>query len=329
MGGSSWSSDAADRLYRDSHRVSAPVASVFRSHSVDAVKHAGIDPKSIKMRESRDSDAHPNSIAIEVLLDVTGSMGVVPEAMARKELPGLMRLLIDHSYIEDPQILFGAIGDGFSDSAPLQVGQFESGIEMDEWLTKIWIEGNGGGTMEESYELALYWSTHHVSMDCLEKRGKKGYIFLVGDEKPYDVLTRGVVERWIGDKLQADLKIEEVIAQASEKFEIFYIHAPSGSYPGYQKKIQGRWKELLGQRCLILDDIKNVCPLIGSTIGLCEGRGLDSITADLKKAGVSNASDVTDALVPYASSRGSSIARKGTITGDLAKPADVGSTKRL
>lgn len=118
-------------------------------------------------------------------LDVTGSMGDIPQTLARRELPTFMKLLTDCG-VADPQLMFMAIGDATSDRAPLQVGQFESTANlMDQWLTWSYLEGGGGGTGEESYELAFYVIAQHTDMDCWVKRKKRGYLFVTGDELPY------------------------------------------------------------------------------------------------------------------------------------------------
>ena len=106
-----------------------------------------------------------------------------------------MGLLLRKGYLAHPQILIGGIGDATCDRAPLQVGQFESGIEIDEDLAKLWLEGGGGGQQTESYELAMYFMARHTSIDCLEKRGQRGYLFLIGDEMPYPKVKRKEVAR--------------------------------------------------------------------------------------------------------------------------------------
>jgi len=84
--------------------------------------HEKMDPYAVTWRESRDSDAHPESRAVAVLFDVTGSMGRVPRILQRN-LCQLMNLLLDKGYLADPQILIGGIGDATCDHAPLQIGQ--------------------------------------------------------------------------------------------------------------------------------------------------------------------------------------------------------------
>lgn len=64
--------------------------------------------------------------------------------------------LLTACHVADPQVMFMAVGDATSDRAALQVGQFESTAElMDQWLTWCFLEGGGGGTGHESYELAF------------------------------------------------------------------------------------------------------------------------------------------------------------------------------
>jgi hypothetical protein len=276
MGGSSYSDD----LYkaREADRVTRGVptfahTAAVRSGAVAATAHSNLDPKGV-VRESRDSDAHPDSVAIGIVFDVTGSMHGIPVQL-QKKLPDLMGLLLRQGYIKDPQICFAAVGDFYSDKAPLQVGQFESGVEMDDDLTKILLEGGGGGSFEESYELALYFFGKKTSIDCLEKRGKKGYLFLVGDEKPYPVVKRDELLAVLGETAQEDLPIERVVEMAREKYEVFFI-IPTGSSHGGRKgdlkRLHEVWGALLGeQRVIDLDDPDKVCEVIGHTIGLMEG----------------------------------------------------------
>src|SRR5512134_703902 len=145
MGYGSYSSDAHRAII--SGRADLPVQAYFKQSSC----HPLMNPKGVKVRECRDSEAHPESLGVVFALDVTGSMGDIPALLAQRELPRFMKML-DDCQVRDPQLLFCAVGDATSDGAPLQVGQFESTAElMDQWLTWSFLEGGGGGSGEESY----------------------------------------------------------------------------------------------------------------------------------------------------------------------------------
>lgn len=47
------------------------------------------------IRESRDSEEHPESLPVFIALDETGSMGSIPDKMTRDYLPKLMDSIID------------------------------------------------------------------------------------------------------------------------------------------------------------------------------------------------------------------------------------------
>src|SRR5262249_16614661 len=168
------------------------------------------------------SDAHPESHAVAVLFDVTGSMQDVPRIL-QANLPRLMDLLIERGYLAHPQVLIGAIGDATCDLAPFQVGQFESGNEIEEGLGRLYLEGGGGGQVTESYELAMHFMAHHTALDCLEKRGKRGYLFVIGDEAPYSRVKRKEVKRLLGDKMQADVPIEDMLARLREQYDVYFV----------------------------------------------------------------------------------------------------------
>lgn len=311
MGSSSWS-DAAYSV-RSTDRKAKGVDAFAYDRAVKATGdlkvHDKMNPFGVEMRESRDSAEHPESLAIAVLLDVTGSMDVLPKIMVERLKP-LMALLIKKGYVEHPHVLFGAIGDATSDRVPLQIGQFESGIEMDDDLSRLVLEGNGGGQTKESYELALYFMARHTSIDCFEKRGKKGYLFIVGDEHHYPKVKSTEVRTIIGDKLQGDIDFSEIVNEVKEKYEVFIIR-PNGSQHYRDAGITLHWKEDFSQNVILLEDISTVAETIASTIGVTEGTtDFDRLKDDLLDAGVADAVDsVTTALATYAKSAPKSVAK--------------------
>src|SRR4029453_2003836 len=154
MGSGRWSTD----VYDAAARVRAATGTSAFAYSDGGARrvHDALNPFGVDMRESRDSDEHPQSLAIAVLFDVTGSMRRVPRVLQTK-LPGLLGLVLRKDYVAHPHIMFGAIGDATCDRVPLQVGQYESDNRMDEDLGRIVLEGGGGGQLTESYELAMYF----------------------------------------------------------------------------------------------------------------------------------------------------------------------------
>src|SRR5258705_4384204 len=208
MGSGIWSPDVYDAA--DRYRRATGASAFAYSDSGASTVHKALDPKGVAMRESRDSDEHPDSVAIAVLFDVTGSMGSVPRVLQQK-LPQLLGLLLRKGYVKDPQILFGAIGDATCDRVPLQVGQFESDNRLDDDLGRFVLEGGGGGQMTESYELAMYFMARHTSLDCYEKRGKRGYLFIIGDEQAYKKVKPAEVKAVIGDKLAEPIGLRAMV----------------------------------------------------------------------------------------------------------------------
>jgi len=233
--------------------------------------HVLMNPKGLKVRECRDSADHPDALGIVFALDVTGSMGDIPHLLAKEELPKLMKLITDTG-VADPQIMFMAVGDATSDQASLQVGQFESTAElMDQWLTWSYLEGGGGGSGHESYELAFYVAAQHTDMDNWVKRKKKGYFFVTGDEWPYPAVSRHQIEALIGDKLDEDIPIEEVIAAAAESYHLFFLIPDERR----AQKVSARWRELLGDHVICMESAKDTCTVAAAVVALTEKRVLD------------------------------------------------------
>ena len=291
MGGGTWSDDfykARAKTRVDSGTSAFDYSDKIRnttSRSAWSV-HESLDPKDV-VREARDSEEHPNSNAIAVLFDVTGSMGGIPVKL-QKKLPNLLSMLISKGYIDDPQILFGAVGDATCDRVPLQIGQFESGNEMEDHLGNIMIEQGGGGGRRESYELGMYYFANKVEMDCFEKRGDKGYLFTIGDEMPYHVINQSEVKDVIGDTLQDNIPIEDIISKLNERYHYFHI-LPSGASYGGSKDIFDDWVSLLGQNVLHLDNPDGVCEVIAMAIGIQEDViNINDGLEDLKDFGISD-----------------------------------------
>lgn len=273
------------------------------------------------MRECAVTDEHPDPTPIAVLFDQTGSMGMIPRVLQTK-LAQLHGLLVRRGYATDPQLLFGAIGDAntgygraWSECAPLQVGQFESDNRMDEQLESIYLEGNGGGQAKETYELGAYFLARHTHLEGFDRHGRKGFAFIIGDERPYETVSRAHVERLIGDRIEADIPTAAIFHELERRYHVFFVFVAQGSYPADYTlgsyTDPGSWRGLLGERALELDDADAVCELIAATVGLTQGTvDLDDALDDLSAIG---------ATPQAVRATGKALARINRATGPVAK----------
>lgn len=273
MGSGRWDS----RSYGD-------YTSTIRSKSAREIfRNSGIkkdmDPKFIKVRESRDSEDNPLSTAVIVALDVTGSMGIIAEKIAKEGLGTLVQGIYDRKPVSDPHVMIMGVGDIFSDSAPLQATQFEADIRIAEQLKDIYLEGGGGGNSFESYDLPWYFAARKTSIDCFEKRGKKGYLFTIGDELPpqkmADVTT---LKEVLGGAEEASLTSLEALAEAQEKYEVFHVIVEQGDFASRaRQKVFKEWSDVLGARAIKLSNYNYIAEVILSVIAVAEGADPDVV----------------------------------------------------
>jgi hypothetical protein len=192
---------------------------MFKSRSVPAV----LNPYNV-MRECRDSEEHPETIPVILALDCTGSMGETAVEVAKK-LNVIMTKLYDK--VKDVEFMIMGIGDLYCDKGPIQISQFESDIRIAEQLDKLWFEFGGGGNLSESYTAAWYMGSRHCNLDCW-KRGKKGIIITMGDERCNPYLPKNKLQILIGDTLEDGIETTTLYDEASQKFNIYHIQVNHG-----------------------------------------------------------------------------------------------------
>ena len=237
MGGGSWTS-AVYNTYTTATRGMSAVnyASCDHLHVQEAFKarrlHQDLNPRGI-MRECLDTEEHPNTIPVILALDVTGSMGSAATQVSKK-LGQIMEEIYSSDSVRDVEFCIMAIGDLYCDDAPVQISQFESDIRIAEHLDKVWFESGGGTNAWESYTAAWYMGMNHCKLDCW-KRGKRGIIITMGDERLNPYLQKNGLAQFIGDNVQADVETAELYSQASQKFDIHHISVddPASSYSRY------------------------------------------------------------------------------------------------
>lgn len=285
MGGGSWDS----ATYSSSRATRAATGVADFAYTTTATRvHDSLDPRRINKKpfgklESRDSAEHPESNPVLVCFDVTGS-NRRRAVDAQAKLPNLMDLL--NKYLTDPQVAVAANDDYYVEGTnAIQISDFESDNRVDDHIRNIWLVGDGGGNDGESYDLLLYAAARKVVLDSIEKRGKKGYMFMYADEPIFDAVDKKQVDAIYGDDLEANIPIAEIIEEARRNFNVFVIW-PDGGFVHARDK----YVKLFGEdSVLTLQHPNLICEMIASTIGLYESKATaDSAVHDLVAVGVSD-----------------------------------------
>lgn len=283
MGYGSWSSNAWQG-YAQQNVQGKSRAQVFNSHTLNE----DVDPRQFAngIRESVDSPDNPNSTPVAIFTDATGSMGHLAHIVVAK-LDTVCKELLDRKPVTDVHLMTGIVGDGYTDPAPLQATQFEADIRIAEQTQKLWLDGcSGGGNHGESYALAWLTMSEQTVTDSFDKRGKKGYVFTVGDEGIHGVsggngyqyaVTVEQAERLLGLKIEKDLTAEEILAMVSRRFHVFHIVVGRG----YDKDIKSSWEKLMPDQLLYLEgnNVDLLPELIVSTIEVTEGRDKNAVAS--------------------------------------------------
>ena len=251
--------------------------------------HSDLNPRKLTngVRESRDGDDHPNSTPIIVGLDVTGSMGMIAEEIAKEGLGRLVNGILETQPVSDPQLLFAGIGDTACDRSPFQVTQFESDNRMVNQLTKLYLEGGGGGNDTESYDLAWYFAAMHTVSDSFTKRNQKGYVFTIGDELFPRGLSVEEVRSLFGTG-ESGMSATASLAAASEKYNVFHLMVEQGHYfrragpvaDDRSHRVVASWREHMGKRAILVDDYTKIPEVITAVIRVNEGEDPETVLSE-------------------------------------------------
>ena len=294
MGHGRWDAGAWAR-YAASHTAGKAAHEIFGAR---AMKDA-FDPAKITMRESRDSVENPASTAIILASDVTGSMGRIAELMIRTGLDTTMREIYARKPVTDPHVMVMAVGDAECDLSPLQASQFEADIRLAEQLKDLWIEGGGGGNAGESYHLPWYFAATKTSIDCFERRGKKGYLFTIGDEPILPGVDKANLRRIFGDGAQRDLSSTDLLAMASRSYEVFHVLLTNVGYAqGNLKQVLRSWTPLMGERVIQCDDHDKIAEVIVSAIQVREGADSTAVARSWPGSTAATVANAVKSLLP-------------------------------
>src|SRR2546429_4329813 len=142
----------------------------------------------------------------------------------------------------------------------------------------------------------MYFMARQTAVDCYEKRGRRGYLFIVGDEMAYPRVKPEEVTGIIGDPLAEPVALQRIVAEVRERYDVYYLLPAGTAYAG-NARVLGFWRDLLGQNAIELGDLDAVCETNALTIGLAEEAiGLDEGLDDLAALGSGASATVSKAL---------------------------------
>ncbi len=239
-------------------------ASARRSYA-DKVVNAGPSLARVGLKKTDLVPEHLNTNSenpLIILCDLTGSMGEWPITIFSK-LPYLEHEAKEYLG-EDAEIAFGGIGDAFSDSYPLQMRPFAKKADLKESLEKLVHEKGGGGSSEESYDLAAVYLANHL--EC-PNATRKPIIIFIGDEGVYSYVDRAMAEAHCKTTLEQNVSPAEIFKQLTAKNSVYIIRKPYGhddNDPNSRNKaIERQWIGFLGaEYVLSLPDPNRVVDVI-------------------------------------------------------------------
>ena len=182
--------------------------------------------------------------------DQTGSMGEWPATMFSK-LPYLEHEAKTEYMGKDVEISWGAIGDASNnEDYPLQARPFAKGTALATRLKEIVLEGKGGGSTQESYELTALYYARNVEMP----NAVRPLFIFIGDESPYPYVDPEQAKTFAHVNLQERIKTSQVFKELQQKFSVYFIQKPynderlsDGSLTGTTKRVHEDWAELVGE----------------------------------------------------------------------------------
>ena len=299
MGGSSY-----DRDNYDSSSSSSWGSSYGGSSSTKKSSSSSSSSSRVFSSSSLDSSMLPNNKILEsatknpiiILLDVTGSNDEFARIVYDK-LPMFFGQIEQKGYLKDFDIAICAVGDAYTDDYPLQVGTFARGIEIDSWLSKLVLEGGGGGQHKESYELAAYYLLKKAKF----APGSQPIIFFLGDEAPYPTVNKNQALSFGIDCSESVSNVFEQLRKKVNDNVFMLLSKYSGSY--FDPDITNAWEKVLapqhvikvGEEKAIIDLMLGIISMVSSTRTL-ETYKVDMLDRGQTQARIANVSSSLDGL---------------------------------
>jgi hypothetical protein len=161
-------------------------------------------------------------------------------------------------------------------------------------------------------------------LDSLDKRGKKGYLFLTGDEIALSPITKEEVKNYLDRDIEDNLTIEQVVEMVRQKYEVYFLLV--NNEWAHMQKSEQFWTKLLGkQHVIVVEDLDHISELISMI--LARGEDVVDTISDAIALVAAEGGDVDLAkragkeLALFDSYR-QSVAKVADSTGVIPTPAD-------
>jgi hypothetical protein len=247
-------------------------------------------------RECRNSKDSPNATPITIFIDGTGSMGKAAHDVMNK-MHQMFENLIKEKAVAYPQLSLGVVGDATCDKVPLQVSEFEIDNNIiDDNVDELYLEGMGGGTKQESYELALYFLANMVQADCFDNGGK-GFAFIIGDEMPYETIKKDYLKRVCGVDVQEDIPLEAIMDDVNSKWDLYLLRPKINRY-AEDREIISTWEKFIDpEKIILMQGLDDVVAAITNIICLRKGKtsnlkGSDTLSTSLSRITADESNDL-------------------------------------
>lgn len=138
----------------------------------------------------------------------------------------------------------------------------------------------------EGYISAWYFAARHTNCDAITKRGQKGILITIGDEKVTPKLTKSQIRDIFGDTVQDDISCEDLFAEVSENWNTYHI---SMAYRKGDSFLQS-WN-FLGDNHIVID--RKPENAIDAIVNIVKNHSnSDSVTPTITSTTVSESSEI-------------------------------------
>lgn len=211
-----------------------------------------------------------------IIIDVTGS-NIEFARVVYDKLPMFFGQIEQKGYLKDFDIAICAVGDAYTDDYPMQIGSFAKGIELDAWIEKLVLEGNGGGQRKESYELMAYYLYKNTKF----APGSKPIIFFIGDEMPYPTVNKAQAEEFGIECLEGGIEPFGLLREKADDNVFMLLNKYCGRR--FESDITSRWQKLLAPEHVIkIREEKSIVDLMLGIISMVsESRTLETYKIDM------------------------------------------------